>query len=173
MQRNRVISDEIRTPMHDIVGLYNIALRKPDLDDDTRDIISHIGKSVRTVISLINDMLEISLIESGNMKLKSEVFSFGNMLEQINTMTETKCKDKSLLFDCRIEGHIDERYIGDDLKLLREKNAPASEIPVIFLSGDDELKTEMEGLFLGAVDFIRKPMVPEILSLRVSRMRSI
>jgi PAS domain S-box-containing protein len=111
------VSHEIRTPMNDIVGLYNIALRKPDLDEDTKEIVSQIGLCARHIISLINDILEMSLIESGSMMLRSEEFSFGSMLEQINTMTESKCDDKGIEFDCRIKGHIDEKYIGDDLKL--------------------------------------------------------
>ncbi|WP_024865794.1 PAS domain-containing hybrid sensor histidine kinase/response regulator [Butyrivibrio sp. FCS014] len=111
------MSHEIRTPMNDIVGLYNIALRKPDLDDDTRQIITQIGDSARHLISLINDILEMSLIESGSMKLKEEDFSFGSMLEQINTVTESKCDDKELAFNCNVVGQLDDHYIGDDLKL--------------------------------------------------------
>ncbi len=111
------MSHKIRTPMNDIVGLYNLALRNPDLDDETREIVTQIGTSARHLISLINDILEMSLIESGNMKLKEEEFSFGNMLEQINTVTESKCEDKDLVFDCSVLGQIDDHYIGDDLKL--------------------------------------------------------
>ena len=111
------VSHEIRTPMNDIVGLYNIALQNPNLDDDTRDVISQIGICVRHSISLINDILEMSMIESGSMKLKNEEFSFGSMLEQINTITESKCDDRDIDFKCSIIGHIDDNYIGDDLKL--------------------------------------------------------
>jgi signal transduction histidine kinase/DNA-binding response OmpR family regulator len=111
------MSHEIRTPMNDIVGLYNLALRNPDLDDDTRNIVSQIGTCARHLISLINDSMEMSLIESGSVKLKEEEFSFGNMLEQINTVTESKCEDKGLTFDCSVDGHVDEQYTGDDLKL--------------------------------------------------------
>ncbi len=71
------MSHQIRTPMNDIVGLYNLALRKPDLDDDTKEIVTQIGTSARQLISLINDILEMSLIESGNIKLREEEFSFG------------------------------------------------------------------------------------------------
>ena len=58
----------------------------------------------------------------------------------------------------------------DTLKLLRKKTGAENEIPVIFLTGDEELTTETKGLELGAVDFIRKPFLPEILTLRVMRM---
>lgn len=58
----------------------------------------------------------------------------------------------------------------ETLKRLRKNADNSSEIPVIFLTGDDEFQTELEGLHLGAVDFIHKPVNPEILALRVSRM---
>ena len=54
-------------------------------------------------------------------------------------------------------------------KALREKTGSDNDLPVIFLTGDDDLETETEGLGLGAVDFIRKPFFPEILTLRVKR----
>ena len=54
-------------------------------------------------------------------------------------------------------------------KLLREKIKNENDIPVIFLTGNDDLNTETQGLMMGAVDFIRKPYFPEILTLRVKR----
>ncbi|SCY43550.1 PAS domain S-box-containing protein [Lachnospiraceae bacterium XBB2008] len=111
------MSHEIRTPMNDIIGLYNIALRNNDLDDETRGIITQIGSCARHLISLINDILDMSLIESGNIRLKNEEFSFGNMLEQINIVAESQCDDKGLVFDCSVNGHMDDHYIGDAMKL--------------------------------------------------------
>ena len=111
------MSHEIRTPMNDIIGLYNIALRNPGLDRDTREIISRIGVCAKHMVSLINDILDISLLELGNVRLRNEEFSFGNMLEQINTLTEAQCEDKGISFDCSVTGSMDDHYIGDDMKL--------------------------------------------------------
>ena len=58
----------------------------------------------------------------------------------------------------------------ETLKKLRTMPGQEGTLPVIFLTGDEELRTEKEALGLGAVDFIRKPVVPEILALRVKRM---
>ena len=55
----------------------------------------------------------------------------------------------------------------ETLKLLRKRGEAEQNIPVIFLTGDEDLMTETEGLSLGAVDFIRKPVLPSVLSLRV------
>ena len=111
------MSHEIRTPMNAIIGLYNIALRRPDLDDDCREIFSQIGANARHLLHLINDILDMSLIESGSIKLKNEEFSFGSMLEQINTLTVSLCEDKKLSFDCSVINITDDYYIGDEMKL--------------------------------------------------------
>ena len=111
------MSHEIRTPMNAIIGLDNIALKNPELDESTRDCLEKIGASARHLLSLINDILDMSRIESGRMTIKHEEFSFGEMLEQINTMIGSQCDDKGLEFECRINGQPDDFYSGDDMKL--------------------------------------------------------
>ncbi len=111
------MSHEIRTPMNAIIGLYNIALQKPDLDAETRDLLLQIGPGSRHLLSLINDILDMSRIESGHVRLTEERFSLGGMIEQINTMTESQCADKGLTYDCSVIGHVDDDYFGDDMKL--------------------------------------------------------
>lgn len=111
------MSHEIRTPMNAIVGLYNIALQKPDLDAETRELLLQIGNGSRHLLSLINDILDISRIESGNISLVREAFSFSDLIEQINTMTESQCADKGLVYDCSVIGQVDDTYLGDDMKL--------------------------------------------------------
>lgn len=111
------ISHEIRTPMNAIIGLDTIALSEPDLSARTKDHLQKIGASARHLLSLINDVLDMSRIESGKLNLKNEEFSFGTMLEQINTMIGGQCAEKKLNYDCRILGKVDEFYIGDIMKL--------------------------------------------------------
>ena len=111
------MSHEIRTPMNAIIGLDSIALRDPDLPERTREQLEKIGGSARHLLGLINDILDMSRIESGRMVLRNEEFSFSAMLEQINTMINGQCQDKGLTYDCRILGHVDDYYIGDDMKL--------------------------------------------------------
>ena len=111
------MSHEIRTPMNAIIGLDTIALSEPNLSDRTRDHLEKIGASARHLLSLINDVLDMSRIESGKMNLKNEEFSFGKMLEELNTMISGQCVEKKLNYDCRIIGKVDEFYIGDVMKL--------------------------------------------------------
>ena len=111
------MSHEIRTPMNAIIGLDSIALKEPGISDTTREYLTKIAGSAKHLLFLINDILDMSRIESGRMTLKNEEFSFREMLEQINTMINGQCMDKGLTYDCRINGLVSDCYIGDDMKL--------------------------------------------------------
>ena len=93
------MSHEIRTPMNAIIGLDSIALRNPNLQPQTREQLEKIGASAKHLLGLINDILDMSRIESGRMVLKSEEFSFREFLDQINIMINGQCTDKGLHYE--------------------------------------------------------------------------
>ena len=111
------MSHEIRTPMNAIIGLDSIALRDPDLPPKTREHLEKIGASADHLLGLINDILDMSRIESGRMVLKSEEFSFREFLGQINIIISGQCQEKGLHYDCSIVGDVNDYYVGDDMKL--------------------------------------------------------
>ena len=111
------MSHEIRTPMNAIIGLNNIAMNDPQLADSTREHLEKIGSSAKHLLTIINDILDMSRIESGKMTIKNEEFCFSKTLEQVNTIISGQCRDKDLEYECRIKGKVDDYYIGDDMKL--------------------------------------------------------
>ena len=111
------MSHEIRTPMNAIIGLDNIALRDPDLPPRTREHLLKIGASADHLLGLINDILDMSRIESGRMVLKNEEFAFRNFIDQINIIISGQCQDKRLSYECNVVGDISDYYYGDDMKL--------------------------------------------------------
>ena len=111
------MSHEIRTPMNAIIGLDNIALNEPDVPEKVRGYLEKIGASAKHLLGIINDILDMSRIESGRMIIRNEEFSFSGMLEQVNTIISGQCRDKGLTYDCRTSGKIDDYYIGDETKL--------------------------------------------------------
>ena len=111
------MSHEIRTPMNAIIGLNSIAMNDPEIGEKAREYLSRIGASAQHLLSIINDILDMSRIESGRMTIRHEEFSFSRALEQVNTMISGQCRDKGLHYDCRLAGKIDDWYIGDDMKL--------------------------------------------------------
>ncbi len=111
------MSHEIRTPMNAIIGLDSIALKEPNLSENTREYLEKIGNSARYLLGLINDILDMSRIESGRMVMKEEEFSFKKMIEEINTMINSQCQEKGLSYDCILQEEIANYYIGDETKL--------------------------------------------------------
>jgi len=111
------MSHEIRTPMNAIIGLDSIALNDPDISDTTRNHLEKIGSSAEHLLQLINDILDMSRIESGRMMLKKEEFSFPKLLKTINTMFSGQCQEKGLDYQCHLHGEVDDYYIGDNMKL--------------------------------------------------------
>ena len=111
------MSHEIRTPMNAIIGLDRIALSDPGISETTREHLEKIGLSAQHLLSLINDILDMSRIESGRMVVKNEEFSFAKTLAQVNTIISGQCSDKGIEYECRIKDTIDDYYIGDEMKL--------------------------------------------------------
>ncbi len=111
------MSHEIRTPMNAIIGLDSLALRNTSLPTETRVYLEKIGGSAQHLLGLINDILDMSRIESGRFVLRKEEFSFSDMLEQLNTMVMSQCNEKGLHYECRVSGGLSDYYIGDDMKL--------------------------------------------------------
>ena len=111
------MSHEIRTPINAIIGLDSIALRDESISPHTRDELNKIGTSARHLLSIVNDILDMSRIESGRMELKEEIFSFRDFLEQICIIVDGQCEDKGLRFVCSREEGLEEYYVGDSLKL--------------------------------------------------------
>ena len=111
------MSHEIRTPMNAIIGLDSLALRNEANPPETREYLEKIGGSARHLLGLINDILDMSRIESGRLMIRREEFSFSGMLEQINTMVMSQCEEKGLHYECKVFGGVSGYYIGDDMKL--------------------------------------------------------
>ncbi len=111
------MSHEIRTPMNAIIGLDNIALNDPNTPEETKDYLRKIGHSADHLLNIINDILDMSRIESGRMTLKNEEFSFSKLLETINVMISGQCHDKGLEYQCHRSPDVDDYYVGDNMKI--------------------------------------------------------
>ena len=111
------MSHELRTPVNAIIGLDKLALKNEKLSEETRGYLEKIGESANHLLSVINDVLDMSRIESGRVQLHKTEFFLNTMLEQINTMVSAQCKDKGLTFECRVLNQVDASYVGDAMKI--------------------------------------------------------
>lgn len=111
------MSHEIRTPMNAIIGMSTIAANSIGDDDQVADCISKIGISSRFLLSLINDILDMSRIESGKMLMKSEKIPTEDFLGGISTICHAQAASKGVDYECIVDPVLDDYYIGDAMKL--------------------------------------------------------
>ena len=111
------MSHEIRTPMNAIIGMSTIAAKSIGDDEQVADCISKIGISSRFLLSLINDILDMSRIESGKMLLKNEKIPMEDFLCGINSICYPQAASKAVEYECIVDPVLDDYYIGDAMKL--------------------------------------------------------
>lgn len=92
------MSHEIRTPMNAIMGLANLTCMSDQLPAQVEDNLKKILASSKYLLSLINDILDMSRIENGKMKIETEHFSLVQLLSDLETMMRTQADDKHIEF---------------------------------------------------------------------------
>ena len=142
------MSHEIRTPMNAIIGLDNIALRDPELPGRARDHLERIGVSAKHLLGLINDILDMSRIESGRLDLRNEPFSFEDFLNQVCTLAASQCQEKGVEFRAQVDGQMESWYFGDDMKLKQALiNVLGNAVKFTSMGGTVRLSVERTALF--------------------------
>lgn len=110
------MSHEIRTPMNGIIGMTEIARLSLGEPQKTAECLEKIKLSADYLLSLINDILDMSRIESGKVELYMETFDLRSFSERLHTMFDQKAAEKDL--DFRIHEHISNPWVtGDELRL--------------------------------------------------------
>ncbi len=111
------MSHDIRTPMNAIVGYTNIAKQHPEDPEAVRSALDKIGSASHFLLSLINDILDISKIESGRMQLNEAACDLGDVFRRIEDITALQASDKSLnvSYDRSSVRHY--RVLADELRI--------------------------------------------------------
>ena len=110
------MSHEIRTPMNAILGMDEMILRETD-DKRIRKYATNIQSAGRTLLSIINDILDLSKIESGRMELVSVEYDFTSVLNDIVNMTMAKAEDKGLSYELTVDPAIPSVMYGDEIRI--------------------------------------------------------
>lgn len=92
------MSHDIRTPMNAIIGLTSLALDEPRLSPAIEGYLSKIAYSSQILLGLINDILDVSKIENGNLTLTPTRYEFKEFCQVIQTMIEPLCRQKNINF---------------------------------------------------------------------------
>ncbi|MCR5635481.1 MAG: response regulator, partial [Lachnospiraceae bacterium] len=110
------MSHEIRTPMNAIIGMDEMILRETK-DTKIRKYATDIQSAGRTLLSIINDILDLSKIESGKMELIPVEYDFSSVLNDIVNMTMKKAEDKGLKYNLDVEPGIPSVLYGDEIRI--------------------------------------------------------
>ncbi len=111
------MSHDIRTPMNAIVGLTTIASRDPNNPELTQDALKKISLASNHLLTLINDILDISKVESGKLTLNSLSFSIVDSFENLVNISQPMVKAKHIDFSFRTHGFVHEWLYADKLRL--------------------------------------------------------
>ena len=111
------MSHEIRTPMNAIIGMTELLLCSNQISDHDMDCLNDINMSAHSLLSIINDILDMSKIESGKMELNPAHYDFRALINNEASMFTYVAKKKGIEFKLDIEGTIPETLYGDDVRL--------------------------------------------------------
>jgi len=110
------ISHEIRTPLNGIIGFTHL-LQKTHTDLRQTEYLNTIEKSANGLLTIINDILDLSKIDAGKLVLENIDFSVRNIVEEVLTITAPEAHKKSLELATLIYSDVPETLIGDPLRI--------------------------------------------------------
>lgn len=111
------MSHDIRTPMNAIIGFSVLLAKDAEKPEKVRDYTRKITASSHHLLSLINDVLDMSKIESGKTSLNLAEFSLPELLEELNTILLPQAKAKKQSFETHAQGILSEQLMGDKLRI--------------------------------------------------------
>jgi PAS domain S-box-containing protein len=113
------MSHELRTPLNAILGFSQILHRNLNIPTKERDYIQIMYKSGRHLLSMINDILDLSKVEAGRMEINPELIELRSYLGDLQNMFELKARDKGLTLEMHLSDELPD-HIKLDAKKLRQ-----------------------------------------------------
>lgn len=113
------MSHDLRTPINGIVGMTTIAATHLDDKNRVRDCLDKISESTAHLLSLINEVLDMSQLESGRIELSSEPFNIAELLQNVLNVNYPGIQQKNQTVKVHIKLMEHERVIGDPVRLTR------------------------------------------------------
>ena len=177
------MSHEIRTPMNAIIGMDEMILR----DSKDSKIIKYatdIQSAGRTLLSIINDILDLSKIESGKMELVPVKYDFASVLNDIVNMTMNKAKEKGLDYELIVQQDIPSVLFGDEIRIrqiilnivnnaIKYTSEGKVTIDVSFIHSEEKLRVKVSDTGMGISEEDRDKLFSSFQRLDETKNRNI
>lgn len=111
------MSHDIRTPMNAIVGITDLMGHEADTSDKMHTYIEKVRMSSRHLLSLINDVLDMSKIESSEVVLNQDTLSLAEQVGQVDSIIRSQAAERGQTFRIRVHSIVHEYLIGDSVRL--------------------------------------------------------
>lgn len=110
------MSHEIRTPINSIIGLNELILRQ-NPSDEIQDYAKNIQNASKMLLSLVNDILDLSQLEINKMELVEAEYNVGQVLHEVLDMMQVRMEEKKLKFIVQVDKNIPSKLIGDERRI--------------------------------------------------------
>lgn len=138
------MSHEIRTPLHGILGHLEL-LGRSSLDEDQRARLRRINQSADSLLQIINDVLDFSRAESGQLELQAEVFEPIVLLERVAVLFSPLAEAKGLVLDLSVDGAVPGQVKGPQARIEQVLRNLVSNAVKFTLSGRIDLRVRVNG----------------------------
>ncbi|MCL1843032.1 MAG: ATP-binding protein [Defluviitaleaceae bacterium] len=146
------MSHEIRTPISAVIGISEIQLKNPALPPAIEESFFHIFKSAQMLHWLINDILDLSKIESGKMDLTSEKYETASLIRDAVNMSHAQIKNKDIKFKISVDEKLPMFLMGDFVRISQVINNLLSNAFKYTPSGEVGLTLGCEPGYLNEAD---------------------
>ena len=111
------MSHEIRTPINTIIGMNELVMRDDSLSDDAVEKLDMVHSASRMLLQLINDILDMSKMESGKMDIVPVEYDTASMLKEVASMISVRASAKGLKFNAVLDETLPSRLHGDEVRI--------------------------------------------------------
>lgn len=112
------MSHDMRTPLNGIIGLTNLAMSNPEDPERIKDTFRKIQGLSNQLLTLINDILELSKMEQGKLEIRNQNFNIRENMEELVFVYQTQITDKQKQFDVLI--HVDDEWVNSDWSRIQQ-----------------------------------------------------